>query len=226
MGYTVYTSTSMPEDPVNNSDIFPNVTTREGLVQEVEKALSWKGGNVQGISLKTDSLHAIELKAGKGSIEKLKKELVELGSPFDLDNLGSYSWYPASYGPVMYLIAAHLFSWGAADIEDLGRISTRGSMLIKVIMRFISVKATLQGASGVWHKYYDFGELIPIEYSEEGSFIRFKVVGYDVHPINEFFHKGYFRGVIELVTGSTNVTAEVPKSVYRGDEHSEYKIGW
>jgi len=205
---------------------FPRVTSEEEIKQELEKVSNWKGGNVRGISLKTDSLRAIELKVGKGAVEKIQNKLIELGYNLDSTKFESYSWYPACYGPMIYLVSAHLFSWGATDVEDLGKISTRGSMLIKIIMNFISMGATLRGAPGVWSKYYDFGELVPLEYSEKNLFVRFEIKGYNVHPINEFFHTGYFRGIVELVTGSKKVTVEVPKSIYRGDESSEYKISW
>lgn len=207
--------------------IFPVLDTMDDLASEVDKALSWDGGRVRGLSLKADSLSAMELKSGeKNGRKKIQEILQSLGHDINLEGIESHAWYPAGYGPATYLIAAYLYKWGAEDIVDLGRISTRGSMLIKIIMNFVSPKATLYGGPAVWHKYYDFGDLVPIAYSEDESSIHFKVVGYDVHPINEYFHKGYFQGILQLVTGSDHVTIDVLKSVYRGDPHSEYKIHW
>ncbi|MDZ7726292.1 MAG: hypothetical protein U5L75_01790 [Candidatus Campbellbacteria bacterium] len=208
---------------------FPSVSTREELIDQVNNALEWQennNGRVRGISLKTDSLGAIKTMSGKDSQEKIQKLLNEIDVDFDLSKIQSYSWYPAAYGPVIYLVAAHLFSWGPKDLEELGRLSTRGSMLIKVIMRFVSMKVTLRRGSQVWHKYYDFGDLVPVEYSDEGSYIIFKIEEYNVHPINEYYHKGYFGGIVELVTGSDNVVVEVRRSIYQGEESSEYKISW
>ncbi|MEX0910087.1 MAG: hypothetical protein WDZ75_02200 [Candidatus Paceibacterota bacterium] len=210
----------------DNIQIFPKVKTKEELAHEVGLALGWDGGHVLGISLKNDSLRAIEHKEGKGVREKINNAFSELGHSIQVSELDSYAWYPAGYGPAMYLIATHLFGWNEEDINDLGRVSTHGTMLMKVIMHFVSIEKTLELAPKIWHKYYDFGELMPVEYSEKDSFVTFRVVGYDVHPISEPYHCGYFCGVVELVTGSLNVKAEVVKSVYRGATYSEYKISW
>lgn len=205
---------------------FPKIDTKEDLKQEVGKCLDWKNGHVRGISLKTDSFKAIELMGGEGCDEEVQKLLRELDTDIEIEKIHSHEWYPAGYGPAMYLVASYLFSWKEKEIEELGLLSTRGSMLIKIIMRLVSVRAALYGGPSIWHKYYDFGELMPVEHSEDEQFIQFQIKGYDVHPINEFYHAGYFRGITELVTGGENVIVEVLQSIYMGGEYSEYKISW
>lgn len=217
----------MNDTSIQNDTLFPRVSTREELLKEVTKALEWDRGHVLGVSLKNDSLKAIEKKAESGDAEdKINRVFSDLGYDIQVSALEPHSWYPAGYGPALYLVSTHLFGWDEDDIIDLGRVSTRGTMLMKVIMRLVSMEKTLQLAPKIWQKYYDFGELMPVEYSEEGGFIVFRVVGYDVHPISEPYHCGYFSGVVELVTGSKNTRAEAVKSVYRGATYSEYKISW
>ncbi|MEX0933480.1 MAG: hypothetical protein WDZ74_01870 [Candidatus Paceibacterota bacterium] len=212
---------------LQNDTLFPRVSTRENLLEEVKKALEWDRGHVLGISLKNDSLKAIEKKAESSNAEdKINGVFADLGFDIHISALAPHSWYPAGYGPAIYLVSAYLFGWDKDDIIDLGRISTRGTMLMKVVMRLVSMEKTMELAPKIWRKYYDFGELRPIEYSEEDSFAVFQVVGYDVHPISEPYHCGYFSGVVELVTGSKNTQTEAVKSVYRGETYSEYKISW
>lgn len=205
---------------------FPSVETKEETKREIEKSLQWNRGHVRGVSLKTDSFRAIQEMGDENAGDQVISFLKECGVELDIRTLKSYDWYPASYGPVLYLAAAHLFSWNGDDVVELGRISTRGSMLMKMIMRLVSVRATLRRSPSIWRKYYDFGELIPGDYSEEDQFFTMSIEGYDVHPINEFYHAGYFKGVIEMVIGSEEVSIEVVRSVYQGDPYSEYKITW
>ncbi|MEX0910086.1 MAG: hypothetical protein WDZ75_02195 [Candidatus Paceibacterota bacterium] len=216
----------MSDESLHAKIILPSVATEEELQNELQKVLSLNVGHVRGVSLKSDSIKAIEAKAGAGSTEKIQNKIKQLGFEVDYTKIDSYSWYPAGYDSALYLTAMHLFSWKREDIIDLARISTRGSILIKIIMRFVSMKTTLSGGPGVWRKYYDFGKLVPVEYSEKNSFIRFQIREYNVHPINELFHAGYFQGVVELVTGSKDVVVEVLSSVSHSDTCTEYKISW
>lgn len=217
----------MTDSSLQSDNLFPRVSKLDDLLGEVKRALDWDRGHVLGISLKNDSLKAIEKKAEVADAEvRINQVFADLGYDIKVSSLEPHSWYPAGYGPALYLVSTHLFGWDKDDIIDLGRVSTRGTMLMKVVMRLVSMEKTLELAPKIWQKYYDFGELRPVEYSEEGAFVVFRVVGYDVHPISEPYHCGYFSGVVELVTGSRNIRAEAVKSVYRGATYSEYKISW
>jgi len=212
--------------PLQTRSVFPNVETRDSLAAEVRSALDWTGGNVLGAHLKKNSLGAITIKAGSDASDKVSTLFRELGHTIDIAGLKPYSWYPAGYGPAILLIAAHLFSWNEKDVEDLGRISSRGTMLMDAVLKLVSVERVFQLAPNMWRKYHDFGRLIPVRDADESRHASFRVIGYDVHPISETYHKGYFKGIVGLVTGSKNIRAEVVKSIYCGDHYSEYAVWW
>ncbi|MEX0933478.1 MAG: hypothetical protein WDZ74_01860 [Candidatus Paceibacterota bacterium] len=216
----------MTENTSPRTLILPSVSTEDELKAELQKVLNLKVGKVRGVSLNNDSLKSVEALAGTGATEKVQAKLKELGFDVDITNLDSYEWYPAGYDAAIYLTAAHLFGWGEDDIENLGCVATRASAFTKIIMRFVSMKLTLRSAPEYWRKYYDFGELVPVGYFEDEPSIIFQIKGAHVHPIIEIFQKGYYRGVVELVTGSTNIVVHVHKSAARGDEYTEYKISW
>ncbi|MEX0933477.1 MAG: hypothetical protein WDZ74_01855 [Candidatus Paceibacterota bacterium] len=206
--------------------MFPSVATEEELKAELQKVLNLKVGRVRGMSLKNDSHKSIEAFAGVATLEKIQAKLTELGFNIDITHLDSYEWYPVGYEVALYLVAAHLFDWCEDDVEKLGRVATRGSLFVKIIMKFISVEATLKSSPKYWSKFYDFGELIPLGYSEKEQSVMFQLKGVNVHPIFEIQQRGYFKGVVELITGSKNVVLEVYKSAAQGDEYTEYKISW
>ncbi|MEX0933479.1 MAG: hypothetical protein WDZ74_01865 [Candidatus Paceibacterota bacterium] len=216
----------MTENTSPRTLILPSIATDEELKAELQKALDFKVGQVRGVSLKNDSLKSIEALGGVGALEKVQAKLTELGFDINVAHFDSYRWYPAGYEPAVYLVAAHLFGWRENDIENLGRIATRGSEFIRVIMNFVSMKSTLRSAPEYWRKYYDFGELVPVGYFEDEPSIIFQIKGAHVHSVMEIFSKGYFRGVVELVTGSKNVSVTIHKSAAQGDEYTEYKISW
>jgi hypothetical protein len=206
--------------------ILPSVATEEELKVELKKVLNLKIGNVRGISLKNDSHKSIEAVAGVNAVKQIQAKLTELGFDIDITNLESYEWYPVSYEVVLYLVAMHLFGWREVDIEKLGRAATRGSLFVKIIMKFVSVETTFYKGHIYWSKFYNFGEFIPLEYSEDKRSVRFQLKGVNIHPIFEIQQRGYFKGVIELITGSQNVVLQVYKSAAQGDEYSEYTISW
>ena len=230
MPHAVYcihnTHVSMTENASPLILTFPSVSTKEELTTELKKVLTLKVGRVRGVSLKNDSLKSIEALGGHGAIEKVQAEVSELGFANDITHFDSYEWYPAGYDAALYLTAAHLFRWREKDIENLGRIATRGSSFTRVVMKFVSMKLTLQNAPKYWRKFYDFGELVPVGYFEEESSITFQIKNANVHSILEIYQGGYFKGVVELVTGSKNIVSDIYKSASQGDDYTEYKISW
>ena len=206
--------------------MLPPVATEEQLKTELQKVLNHKVGNVRGVSLKNDSHKSIEALAGADALKKIQAKLTELGFDIDITHFDSYEWYPVGYEAALYLVAVHLFGWNEDGVEKIGRAATRGSLFVKIIIKFVSVEATVAGGNKYWRKFYDFGEFIPIELSEEERWVRFQLKGVNVHPIFEIQQRGYFKGVIELVTGSKNVVLEVYKSAAQGDEFTEYKVSW
>jgi hypothetical protein len=204
----------------------PSLATEEELKTELQKVLNLKIGNVRGVSLNSDTLKPIEALAGAGALEKIQTKLTQLGFDIDINHFKSYEWYPAGYEAALLLVAAHLYGWSEDDIDKLGRVSTRGSMFSAIMMRFTSVEAMLRGGPEYWRKHYDYGEFVPIGHSEGEHSITFQIKGASIHPILEIHVRGYFKGLIELATGSENVVLQANKSAAQGDEYSEYTISW
>jgi hypothetical protein len=203
----------------------PSVAREEDLRTELEKVFNLRVGHVLGLSLK-DDFKALTAKAGESAIAQFEKKTKELGYETDFTDINSYSWYPAGYEAVLCLVATHLFKWEPDDIVELGILSVRDSLLLKIIMRFVSMKDTLDKGARYWQKYYDFGEFVSTEYSEENSCASFQIKNYKVHPVINYFQAGYFHSITELATGSKEVVVEVVSPPHSKDDCIEYKVCW
>jgi hypothetical protein len=193
---------------------------------EICQSLEWAGGNCRGSSIIKDLLFPIEIKFGKESVEEIKQKLKEFGFDIDLENINASSSYSAGYEAAILLTGIHLFSWTSSDVFEIGKMGSKSSSLVKIALRFTSLRKTLEQAPVAWRKFYDFGDLQITDLSEVDKTLIVRVTGYDTHPVAEVYQRGFFVGIIETATASRNVNIEVISLVFEDGDFSEYKISW
>lgn len=197
------------------------------MEQQLAKQLMDIPGNVVGESLRTDFAY-IRDRQGDASVTKIEEKLTSLGYPLKCNEIKALQWYPEAYSVIIYLLCLELFDWSEEDIFEMGRSAPRISIIVvKLLLKYlVSIERLMNTAGNYWRKYYDFGEVEVAEVNRKKKFLRFRIIGYNFHPIACAYQRGYFLGIISLVVSSPDLSIEEVKCIHQGDPYHEYLVKW
>lgn len=195
------------------------------LKQEAEKIME-QTGKVRGVVFYTHSSYIVKREGQKG-LELVENKMQEIGYPVKFNEIKSFDWYSEAHSALVVLTAKEVFNWSEDDIFDMGNNSPKYSLIINLLMKyFLSARKTFESAPKYWEKYYDFGYLKVVDFSEDKKIVVIRTIGYKTHPLICIFHKGFFMRVAQYVIKSEKLTIEETKCVFKGDDYNEYKIKW
>ncbi|MDZ7726291.1 MAG: hypothetical protein U5L75_01785 [Candidatus Campbellbacteria bacterium] len=155
-------------------------------------------GNTKGNSLYTDMQFILERKGEEG-LEALEEALSVLGYPFSYKDVKGFEWYPESQAVLGIFLAKKIFGWSEEEIFDMGFAAPTSSLLVKTIMRFISLERTFEQGPSVWKKHYDFGKFEPLEINSSEKYLKFRVSGYGFFDYMEAYFEGFFTRLLQLL---------------------------
>lgn len=196
----------------------------EELISKKEaKELMELEGETRGTTFKEDR-DFILYKRGKEGWEKVKKTLIDLGYPIKFEDFHGWQFYPVGLEGLMLLLMKRILNFKDEEIEECGFFGSRSSFIIKIFFsHFVSIKMFAEQGPVIWNKYYTKGALKLKELNEGKRQAILVIEDFRLHPLHCLQLKGYFRGIVKMITGG-EVTCEETKCIFRGDDHHEFLI--
>lgn len=184
-------------------------------------------GNVRGEVIIANALYIKEKRGEQGLVE-LENALKELGYPIEFKTVKPLEWYSEALTSLTVIAAKEIFSWSDNDIFDMGRSAPKISLIvIKLFLKYlVSVRRIFEMAPVYWKKYFDTGNLEPVEINEEKKFIIIRVRDHHYHPLICTYEAGYFLGIIQLTGRLSGSTITETNCEFRGDPFHEYVLRW
>jgi predicted hydrocarbon binding protein len=200
--------------------------TEEKTLEETAEELKKIKGNVKAevIFVQRDY---ILYKEGEKGLERLMEKMKELGAEIFFEKIKPSSWEREWKNSLMTIVAKEVFNWTEDDIFEMGRYSPRASFFIKMMMQYVvSLDILFNNADKYWKKQEDFGEIEPVELNKEEKYAVVRIKNFHTHPLLCIYHAGYFKGAIEFVTKSKEVTVEETECTHKGGRYHEFLIKW
>lgn len=167
------------------------------LKDEADRIMSISG-NTRGSSLTSDA-QSILNKEGSDSIERLEGALELLGYPISYGNIKSFDWYKEAQSVLGIYVASKIFGWSEKDLFDLGYTAPTTSMLVKLVLRFVSLEKTFRQASTLWEKHYDFGSFEALEFNGSEKYLTCSLRDYPFLEWMKDYFDGFFMRMMQLV---------------------------
>lgn len=184
------------------------MTTEEilALKPEADKIMSIPG-QTKGNSLKTDADFIIE-RQGEEGLAQVENAVSLLGYPIQYNTIQGFDWHPEAQAVLGIYMATKLFEWEEKDLFDMGYAAPATSLIVKMMMRFVSLKATFRQAPTVWEKHYDFGELETISLDRDKKHVIFRITGYPFFEYMDPYFDGFLTKTLELVITAKDARIE------------------
>ena len=198
------------------------------LKEEIEELKRNDPGQERGNDIKF-LVHYVRQKEGDEGFKKLEAELKRLGYNLpDVKKIDNLDWIPSSLCTIFMLASAKFFNWQEKDIIEMGSTATSFHSTLKrfFIRYFLSPKKTLEMAARGWRKFYTFGEAELVRYDEKKKIMLVRLKNFKKHPITCIYFQGLFSKIIEMTTGSKQVTAQETKCMFREDPYHEFVFRW
>ena len=191
--------------------------------EEIEK-LAKIEGQIKGVFLQTDARYILE-KEGEVGLEKLEKRARELGLGLDYRNARAMQWYSVGLRPISLLLIKDVFGYNDKEIRDMGRMAAKFSFIIKLFVKFFSIKRLFEKAPYYYKMQYSIGKLEPVYLNEKEKKVILRLKDFKIHPLVCLYLEGYFQGVAEFVI-KEKITCRETKCVFKQDKINEYLIRW
>ncbi len=182
-------------------------------------------GNAKGDTLVLHVSH-IRNKEGEKGLKKVEEKMKEIGYPVEFDKINKFEWYPVFMADLLIIVPKEIFNWTDEDIFKMGYDAPKYSFILRLLLQHtLSIEKLFEATSYFWKKYFDFGELEPVEIKKKHVILRMK--GYEVHPIVcKQYYRGYFSRMIQLCLKNKEIETEETKCFFDGDPYHEYLIKW
>lgn len=198
----------------------------EKTLQEVAKELKEVEGNVKADVILVQRDYILQ-KEGEEGLRRLEEKLKELGVDIDFQKMKGASWEKEWKNSLITVVAKEIFNWTEEDIFEMGRYSPRASFFIKMMMQYVvSLDVLFNNTNVYWKKQQDFGEMESVELNKEERYAIVRIKNFRTHPLLCVYHTGYFKGAVEFVTKSKNVTVEETECAHKGGRYDEFLVKW
>jgi len=193
--------------------------------KEADRIMKIKG-NTRGITFKTGTEYMLKRKGKKG-LTMVEKRLTELGYPVKLKKISPFKWYSLALDCLVLLVVLEVFGWGEKEAFNMGYESPLSSIFTKILMQFLVPNKFKKLASNYWRKYFDFGKLEIVNYSEKEKYGIIRLNGWrKYHPLICLYNQGYFLRIIEMGLIKGKVKVEHTKCLFRNDPYEEFRAIW
>lgn len=179
------------------------------LTKEDKKYINSNKGASYYIKGLSERLFMIRKNYGKKGVEKIEKEMQNLGYDFNISELKKKKVMPYDLFIAFLVVETKLFDYDDKKLRAIGREMTSVSYITRFLSKFlISPEALQKRASKMWKKYNP-GELEVKEMDEKNK--RAAVEIRSDQPGHPFFCRnleGYFEGIFSLVIGKDSKCRE------------------
>lgn len=169
----------------------------------------------------------IKEKEGEKGFNALIRELGKYNFKLpDVDDLNSMEWIPANIARVFSMSALHFFNWTEEEVFDMGKNFITYSKPFKIFIKFfLSPKKTIEKGVKKWNKYFTEGSLDLVEFDKKNKECILEVKDFGMHPVLAIYFQGIFTKILEITTGSKNVTI---KGIENKNErrYHKFKAKW
>lgn len=195
-------------------------------LKERTKKLLQKNGNIKGETINF-ILQYLQKKEGDDALEKLKERLSQLELPFDVTRVKNFSLIKDSIVAIVMLAIKDVFQWTDDDIFEMGKAEPKNSFIVRLLMKYlVSIEKTFERAPDFWRKFYDFGYLETIEFSDSEKYFKLGVYEYDTDPVMCKYLAGFIHTMVAFSMKEKSVSIEETKCIYKGDSYHEYTVSW
>ncbi len=183
-------------------------------------------GEVKGELFMADRSFILE-KGGKEKMKQIEGELETMGYPFSYSEIRNKDYYPWGRKVLSLLAISSVFSMDKKEVEEMGRIALRKSIMERFfIRRFSSTEKTLRKASKRWRRYHTIGRLEVVEVDEGKKKAVLRLYNINFHPIFCDYLCGYFAEVVRMIKGKETTCEEV-KCYFKGESFfHEFLLKW
>ncbi len=195
-------------------------------LEEVTRELKEIKGNAKADVILVQRDYILQ-KEGEEGLRKLEEKLRDLGAEIDFGKIKGASWEKEWKNSLMTVVAKKIFNWTEEDVFEMGRYSPRASFFIKMMMQYVvSLDILFSSANIYWKKQQDFGEVESVELNKGKKYAIMRIKDFHTHPLLCIYHAGYFKGAIEFVTKSENITVEEVECTHKEGRYHEFLIKW
>lgn len=192
--------------------------------EEIQKLKSHPGKMI-GTGIIEDKKFILA-KEGPEGLEKINKELAALDCPTYQD-IKHGEWYPISCVMISFILAQKLFGWSDETMRELGRHSTKISLLMRAMTKhFVSPRKIFDSAPFYWKKFYTVGEMETLDFSEEKKFALFRVKDFPGHRLFCRIMEGIIEQVASFARGEGIKCREIKCRLKGEDEGHVFKLTW
>ena len=200
--------------------------THQQLKKEVEE-LRQLPGKQRGEHIKY-SIDFVRKKEGEEAIEKIKNTLKEMD--FDIGDVYKFSdtkWIPETITHIFIVAAARIFKWSEEDVFEMGKNLATRSTIFKIFMQyFTSVDKTVKQGVKRWKNNFTRGQLEVKELDKKNKKGTFVLRDFQTHPLICTLFQGFFKKILEIVTGNKKVEVKESKCMSDGYKYHEFPFKW
>jgi len=175
----------------------------------------------------SDHLYILRREYGEGVVDKLQKEINELGYDIDIKGIKENKNIPASFYIVFLLIERELFNLDEDGMRKIGKESAKRSFLLRFASNLlISMKTLSKHANTGWRKYYEKGNLYSPSLDMEKKEAVVELTDFVGHPVHCRYLEGYFSQLVYFVTGKEATCREEECMFEGGGDIHRFVIKW
>ncbi len=197
------------------------------LKEKAKKLYENSPGKVRGIVMKSD-VKFIMRESGREGIEKMEKEMKDLGFPLKLEKISSMEFYPNGLRAIFLLSAKKALNMSDDKMRDMGRNVAKFSAILRLFIGsfLIDRKTFFDKAPSFWDKFVTVGKVNIEKIDEKKKTLTATLTGFDVDPVFCPYIEGIFSGFVKIAMGARKVECKEIKCTFKGDDRHEFVISW
>jgi len=135
--------------------------------KELDKFMEIEG-ETKGVVFQTDAKYVLK-KEGEEGLKKLEKRIKELGYPIDYRKGEALDLHPVGLRVISLLLIKDTFGWQDAELRRMGYVAPGNSFIVKLLMRFFSLKKFTDEVPRYWRMHYTIGNIEVINLDEKSK---------------------------------------------------------
>ncbi len=194
--------------------------------EEVEKLMQ-SGRKTRAAIIKNAGKFVLD-KEGKEGLDKLEAEMEKLGYKIKFNEFTEVSLYSLGETILCLVLMKRLFNYSDEDFQELGRRTSKISVVARMAMRYIaaiSLQQVITKFPETWKKMNPIGDLKVTNLDEKDGSITLRVDDCDTHPIHCQIMIGAFSNLFRIILGK-EVSCTEEKCTYKEDDCHEFLIKW
>lgn len=200
--------------------------TFDELQKELEE-LKKLPGKQRGEHLKY-IIDYIKSEKGEEGLQKIENTLQR--ADFDIgevDKIRDTQWVSESIARAFLVAATRIFEWDEKKVFEIGRQAMIQSSVVKIFLNFfLSPEKTIRKGIKQWRNHFSRGELELKTLDKDNKKGVLVLKDFPTHHLDCVFFQGFFKQMLEVMTGSNHVDIQETKCMNRGDDYHEFSFQW